>query len=80
MVDRTQVAYLTLLSEQPEPIEYRTCRSVVHSFQIFLLRLFKSTTTQKRSQHSNDTVSELTRRSATSNYEWRTCPRSLCGG
>ena len=27
--------------------------------------------------HSIDTVSELTRRSATGNCEWRTCPRSL---
>jgi len=27
-----------------------------------------------------DTVSELTRRSAKGNCEWRTCPRSLHGG
>jgi len=27
--------------------------------------------------YSIDTVSELTRRSATGNCEWRTCPRSL---
>ena len=27
-----------------------------------------------------DTVSKLTHRSATGNYEWRTCPRSLRGG
>ena len=26
------------------------------------------------------TVSELSRRSATDNCEWRTCPRSRCGG
>ena len=30
--------------------------------------------------YSIDTVSELTRRSATCNYEWRTCPKSLRGG
>jgi len=29
--------------------------------------------------YSIDTVSELTRQSATGNYEWRTCPRNLCG-
>ena len=29
--------------------------------------------------HSIDTVAELTRRSATINYEWRTCPMSLRG-
>ena len=37
----------------------------IHSFRLFLERLFKSTTTQRRSRHSMDTVSELTRRSAT---------------
>jgi len=31
----------------------------IHSFWIFLLRLFKSTTTQRRSRHSTDTVSEF---------------------
>jgi len=30
--------------------------------------------------YSVDTVSELTGQSATSNCEWRTCPRSLRGG
>jgi len=30
--------------------------------------------------YSIDTVSELTRRSATGNCEWRICPRSLHGG
>jgi len=30
--------------------------------------------------HSIDTVSELTRRNAIGNCEWRTCPRSLRGG
>jgi len=29
---------------------------------------------------STHTVSKLTRRSATGNYEWRTCPRFPCGG
>jgi len=29
--------------------------------------------------YSINIVSELTRRSAKSNCEWRTCPRSLCG-
>src|SRR6218665_29012 len=31
----------------------------IHSFWIFLERLFKSTTTQRRSRHSTDTVSEF---------------------
>ena len=35
---------------------------------------------QRCSRHSTDTVSELTRRSTTGNSEWRTFPRSLCGG
>ena len=30
--------------------------------------------------YSTDTASEITRRSATGNCEWRTCPRSLHGG
>jgi len=30
--------------------------------------------------YSTDTVCELSRRSATGNCEWRTCPRSLLGG
>jgi len=30
--------------------------------------------------YSLGAVSELTCRSATGNYEWRTCPRSLRGG
>jgi len=30
--------------------------------------------------YSIDTVSKLTRRSATGNCKWRTCPRSLHGG
>src|SRR6218665_3763384 len=33
--------------------------SFIHSFRLFLKRLFKSTTTQKRSRHSTDTVSEF---------------------
>jgi len=35
--------------------------------------------TQRRSRHSTDAASELTRRSTTGNYEWRTCPSSLRG-
>src|SRR6218665_3000378 len=31
----------------------------IHSFRLFLYRLFKSTTTQRHSRHSTDTVSEL---------------------
>src|SRR6218665_351264 len=33
--------------------------SFIHSFRLFLKRLFKSTTTQRRSGHSADTVSEF---------------------
>jgi len=32
---------------------------VIHSFRPFLYRLFKSTSTQKRSRHSADTVPEF---------------------
>src|SRR6218665_1955801 len=35
------------------------CSSFIHSFIPFLQRLFKSTTTQKRSRHSTDTVPEF---------------------
>src|SRR6218665_2061681 len=31
----------------------------IHSFRLFLWRLFKSTTTRRRSRHSMDTVSEF---------------------
>src|SRR6218665_2165488 len=33
--------------------------SFIHSFRLFLWRLFKSTTTQRRSGHSTDTVPEF---------------------
>src|SRR6218665_318725 len=33
--------------------------SFIHSFRLFLKRLFKSSTTQRRSRHSMDTVSEF---------------------
>ena len=33
--------------------------SFIHSFWLFLQRLFKSTATQRRSRHSTDTVSEF---------------------
>ena len=52
----------------------------IYSFWIFLSRHFKADTTQRCSDYSIDTVSELTRRSATGNYEWRTCLRSIHGG
>jgi len=32
---------------------------IIHAFRPFLYRLFKSTYTQKRSQHSTDTVLEF---------------------
>ena len=49
----------------------------IHSFQIFMWRLFKSTSILRGVlDYSFDTVSELTRRSTTGNCEWRTCPRS----
>ena len=34
-------------------------RSFIHSFRLILSRLFKSPTTQKRSRHSTNTVSEF---------------------
>src|SRR6218665_1241283 len=37
----------------------RQVRRSIHSFRIFLYHLFKSTTTQKRSRHSVDTVPEF---------------------
>ena len=53
---------------------------ITHSFRLFLQRLFKSATIPNRSRHSTDTVSRVSRWSATGNCEWRTCPRSLrCG-
>ena len=54
--------------------------SFIHSFRPFLQRLFKFTSTQKRSRYSTDTVPGVSRRSATGNCELRTCPRSLPGG
>src|SRR6218665_3846612 len=39
---------------------YRSIVTIIRSFRPFLQRLFKSTSTQKRSRHSTDTVLEFT--------------------
>ena len=53
--------------------------SFIHSFRLFLLHFFRSTTTQKRSRLQHGYCVGVSRRSATSNCDWRTCPRSLRG-
>ena len=61
---------------------------LIHSFiqdiSIAPLHSSKSTSNQRRSRHSTDTVSEFYAKApqatATGNCNWRTCPRSLRGG
>ena len=52
---------------------------VAYSFRLFLQRLFKSSTTQRHSRHSTDTLPEF-HAEAPQATELRTCPRSLRGG
>src|SRR6218665_572882 len=49
--------------------EYLIALHYINSSKLFLWRIFKSTTTQRRSRHSTDTVPEFTRRSAAGNCE-----------
>ena len=54
----------------------------IYSFRIFLIFYSASSSPlllRGTPNYSIDTVSKLTRRSATGNCEWRTCPRSLHG-
>jgi len=54
----------------------------IHLLQLYFYSASSSSPLLLRGtpDYSIDTVSELTCRSATGNYEWRTCPRSLRGG
>ena len=54
--------------------------SFIHSFRPFLQRLFKSTSTQKRSRTQHGYCVGVSRRSAAGDCKLRTCPRSLHGG
>jgi len=49
---------------------------IVYSISIALLSALAF---RKCSRPQQLTLSEFTRRSATGNCNWRTCPRSLCG-
>ena len=57
----------------PNKRRYNSMKSVPILCMTYCICLLLSPSDQR-------TVSELTRRRATSNYEWRTCPRSLHGG
>ena len=53
--------------------------SFIHSFRLFLQHLFKSTTTQRRSRHCTDTVSEFHAEAPQATASEGLNPRSLPG-